>query len=152
VNYEDLLNEADGYKLKVKEINLTGNKGRIKGNRIAIKKDLATYKEKACILAEELGHYKTSYGNILDMNNSGNRKQEYKARLWAYDKQVGLIGIITAFNNGCLCLFDMAEFLNVTEEFLADAINCYQQKYGEYIIYENYIIYFIPTLGVMKMI
>jgi len=152
LNYEDLLNEANEYKLKVKELNLTGNKGRIKGNRIAIKKDITTYKEKACILAEELGHYKTSYGNILDMKETSNRKQEYKARLWAYDKQVGLVGIINAFNNGCLTLFDMAEFLNVTEEFLTDALHCYQQKYGEYIIFDNYIIYFIPTLGVMKMI
>lgn len=152
MNYEDLLSEAYEYKLKVKELNLAGNKGRIKGNKIAIKKDISTTKEKACILAEEIGHYKTSHGNILNLRDTGNRKQEYRARLWAYDKQVGLVGIINAFNNGCLNLFDMAEFLNVTEDFLSEAIYCYRHKYGEYILFDHYIIYFIPTLGVMKLI
>ncbi len=39
---------------------------QLKGNRIAIKQDLPTQKEKACVLAEELGHFYTSTGNILE--------------------------------------------------------------------------------------
>ena len=54
--YEDLLMEADAQNLITKEKNLPVSKGRIKGNRIAIKKGL-TEKEKKCILAEELGHH-----------------------------------------------------------------------------------------------
>ncbi len=115
MNYERLISEAYNSGLKVKEFLIPGFKGRINGNRIAIRKDIPTLKEKSCILAEELGHYYTSYGDIIDQSITKNRKQEYRARLWAYNKQVGLTGIINAFNAGCQSIYDMAEYLDVTE-------------------------------------
>lgn len=63
MNYEELLIEADSNNLITKEKDLLANKGRIKGNRIAIKKNLMQ-KEKACVLAEELGHFYTTAGDI----------------------------------------------------------------------------------------
>lgn len=88
MNYEELLIEADNNELITKEVPLYANAGRIKGNRIALKKDIPTQPEKACVLAEELGHYYTSTGNILDMEDVRNRKQELRARFWAYNKQI----------------------------------------------------------------
>jgi len=44
--YEDLLKEADSLGLIVKEKPLNAYKGRIKGNRIAIKKDLENTAER----------------------------------------------------------------------------------------------------------
>jgi hypothetical protein len=152
LNYEGLLDEAYNLGLIVKEAKFLGNKGRIKDNRIAIRKDIPTLKEKSCILAEELGHYYTSYGDILDQKITANRKQEYKARLWSYDKQIGLIGIINAFNSGCRSLYDMAEYLDIPEELLSEAITCYKGKYGESIKIDNYIIFFEPNLAVIKLI
>ena len=64
--YEDLLIEADMSNLIVKEKPLINNDGLISGNRIAIRKNIATTTEKACVLAEELGHHYTTTGNILD--------------------------------------------------------------------------------------
>lgn len=149
MNYEDLLIEADSNQLITKEMPLLANAGRIKGNRIAIKKDLCT-NEKGCVLAEELGHYYTSTGNILDQNDIGNRKQEQRARLWAYDKLVGLIGIINCHEHKCFALPDMAEYLNVTEDFLNDAIICYRSKYAPYTYVDNYIVGFEPNLYVIE--
>lgn len=40
MTYEKLLREADSYNLITKEKNLPVSKGRIKGNKIAIRKDL----------------------------------------------------------------------------------------------------------------
>lgn len=40
MRYDELLIEADAHGLVVKEKPLRGNRGRIKGNRIAIKEDL----------------------------------------------------------------------------------------------------------------
>ncbi len=129
---------------------------RIKGlycdNIIALNCSIQTKKEKACILAEELGHYYTSYGDILDQSAVNNRKQEYRARLWAYNKLIGLTGIIRAYEYGCHNLYSMADHLDVTEEFLHDAIKYYRGKYGEYTTLDNYIIYFEPHLGVFKLI
>ena len=152
MNYEELLIEADNNNLITKEKPLLANAGRIKGNRIAIKKDLPTQKEKACVLAEELGHFYTSTGNILDMSDTSNRKQEQRARLWAYNKQIGLQGIIDCYNSRCRTLHDMAEHLDITEEFLSEAIDCYKRKYGICIKVDNYIIGFQPTLYVLEML
>ena len=85
MDYETLLTKACNEGLIVKEKPLKYNNGRIKGKRIAIRKDLETSAEKTCVLAEELGHHYTSVGNILDQSDPNNRKQEILARTWAYD-------------------------------------------------------------------
>lgn len=151
LNYEELLIEADNNNLITKEKPLLANAGRIKGNRIAIKKDIPTQKEKACVLAEELGHFYTSTGNILDMEDAVNRKQEAHARLWAYNRQIGLQGIISCYKANCRTLHDMAEHLDVTEEFLNDAIECYRSKYGLCVQLDNYVIGFQPSLYIMEL-
>lgn len=149
--YEALLDEACDIGLIVKEKPLQYNNGRIKGNRIAIRQDINTTTEKACVLAEELGHYYTTVGNILDMSVQANRKQERQARLWAYNKQIGLQGLIRAYEAGCQNRYDVAEYLEVTNEFLTECIECYRQKYGVGTTVDNYYIMFIPYLAVGKI-
>ena len=112
ITYDDLLIEADNNHLITKEKELLANKGRIKGNLIAIKKDL-TETEKKCVLAEELGHHYTASGNILDQSSVSNRKQELHGRIYAYNKLIGLMGIIRAYKNHCNNLSETAEYLDV---------------------------------------
>ena len=103
------------------------------------------------MLSEELGHFETSVGDILDMNSVSNRKQELKARAWAYDKLINLQGFINAFEHNCTNLYETAEFLEVTEEFLIEAIQLYQTKYGQYASVDNYTIFFnYPNIGIIK--
>ena len=149
--YEILLDNAYNDGMLVKEKPLQGSDGRIKGNKIAIRKDM-TIPEKTCALAEELGHHETSVGNILDMTSAANRKQEHQARLWAYNKQIGLIGLVRAFEHGCQNRFEIAEYLEVTEEFLEECIECYRNKYGICKRLDNYVVYFIPRLSMMKLV
>lgn len=151
MTYDELLKEADNLGLIVKDKPLQANNGRIKGNKIAIKKNLKN-RDKKCVLAEELGHYYTTTGNIIDISNENNLKQEHQARLWAYNKLVGLRGIISAYEVGCSNRYEIAEYLDVTEEFLNEAIERYTSKYGQCITVDNYVIYFIPNLGVMELI
>lgn len=151
MTYEELLIESDTEGLIAKEKRLKANKGLIMGNRIAIKKDM-TITEKACVLAEELGHYHSNAGNILNSSDIKNKKEERKARAWAYNKQIGLIGIIRAYEGRCKNKSEMAEFLEITEEFLEEALNYYKNKYGISASLDNYIIYFEPNLYVLKML
>ena len=151
MNYEALLDEAHHRGLIVKEKLLKYNNGRIKGNRIAIRKDIETTTEKACVLAEELGHHYTSVGDIIDMSNTHNRKQERQARFWAYNKLIGLRGIIQAYEAGCQSRYEIAEYLDVTEEYLADCIEAYRDKYGVGVEVDNFYIMFIPHLAVGKL-
>ena len=151
MTYEELLTISDSEHLIVKEKNIPGYGGRIYKNRIAINRSLPTQAEKSCILAEELGHHYTTVGNILDQNDVMNRKQEYRARFYGYNLKIGLTGLIRAYEAGCRNFFEMAEFLDATEEYLKEAIQCYKSKYGICAVVDNYIIYFEP-FAVMKMI
>lgn len=151
MNYEELLTVADQDHLQVKEQPLSAHDGLIKGRRIAIRKDIESEAEKSCVLAEELGHHYTSSGNILDQTDVMNRKQEYRARLYGYNLKIGLRGLIQAAESGCRNLYEIAEFLDATEEYLAEAIQCYRSKYGTCVVVDNYVIYFEP-LAVMKII
>ena len=149
--YTDLLIEADKQHLITKEKPLRANCGRIKGNRIAIKHDLDET-EKKCTLAEELGHYHTTVGDIIDQSSDSNRKQELRARLWSYNKLIGLHGIISGFEHHCRTIYEMAEYLGVTEEFFLEAMYCYRNKYGLFTRCDNYLIYFEPSLKVVGLL
>lgn len=151
LTYDELLTVAHEKGLTVKEKNLSENNGRIIRDRIAIRKDMTTT-EKACVLAEELGHHETTVGNIIDLSVSWNRKQERQARLNGYNRMIGLMGIVRAYEAGCQNQHEIAEFLNVTEEYLLECIECYRDKYGTMKSIDNYTIYFIPHLAVMKIV
>lgn len=147
--------EDVAYQDDVDVLNYRFESNNIKGlycdGVIAIREDM-TIPEKTCALAEELGHHETSVGNIIDMTSAANRKQERQARLWAYNKQIGLIGLVRAFEHGCQNRFEIAEYLEVTEEFLEECIECYRNKYGICKQVDNYVVYFIPQLSMMKLI
>lgn len=151
--YENLLNSAHEDNITVIE-NYTFESNRIKGlysdNVIALNKNIKTEKERKCVLAEELGHHYTSSGNIIDMNNVSNRKQEYHARVIAYRRTFGLTDLISAYKYGCRNCYEIADYLNVTESFLVDAIDHYKTKHGLYAKVDNYLVYFEP-LGVLEL-
>ncbi|WP_448774564.1 hypothetical protein [Blautia sp.] len=151
MTYEQLLTTADQDGLLVKEKKLAKHDGLLNGRRIAIRKNIATQAEKSCVLAEELGHHYTSSGDILDQTDVMNQKQEYRARLYGYNLKIGLTGLIRAYEAGCRNLYEMAEFLDATEEYLREAIQCYRSKYGVCTAIDNYVIYFEP-FAVMRMI
>lgn len=150
MTYENLLIAADQEGLMVKEKPLLENDGLIKGNRIAIRKDIRTQTQKTCVLAEELGHHYTTVGNILDQSDTGSMKQERKARLWAYNKLIGLSGIIQGYKAHCRNRYDLAKYLDVTEEFLDEALACYRNKYGTSVELDGYLIVFEPSLAVLE--
>ena len=151
MDYEELLIEAETENLIVKEKPLQAHDGRIKGRRIAIRKDIPTLAEKACVLAEEIGHHKTTAGNIIRQETISEKKQENAARLWAYNRLIGLRGIIDGFTHGCRNRAELAEYLGVTEAFLQNAIDCYKRKYGLCVTVDNYVIYFEPALAVLMV-
>lgn len=119
MTYEELLDEAILDGLIVREKPLAVYDGLIFGDKIAIKKDMTTAK-KACVLAEELGHYHTTVGNILDQNNLENQRQEFRARAWAFEKILSIDKIYRAAAEGYTSPHDMAEYLDVDEEFLRE--------------------------------
>lgn len=151
--FEQLEEQAckDGIDIIERRFNSERIKGLYCDGNVALNEELETSIEKACTLAEELGHHHTSVGNILDMDLTANRKQERQARLWAYNKLIGLSGIIEAFEHGCQSRYEMAEYLEVTEEFLEECVECYRNKYGVGTTLDNYYIMFIPNFTVGRI-
>lgn len=151
MNYEILEREILSEGIEIVNMNFRGNlKGLYADNTIAIDRKIITNAEKCCVLAEELGHHFTSIGDILDSKDLINIKQEKQARNWAYEKLVSITGIIDAFNAGTKNKYEMAEYLDVTEEFLEKSIIHYKEKHGIFLEIDEYIIYFEPYFGVMK--
>lgn len=150
MSYEELLEEAHENGLIVKEKPLDARDGLINGRRIAIRKDIPTLAHKACTLAEEIGHHKMTAGDILEQSSTSNRKQECAARLWGYNRMIGLHGIISGYRAGCQNRYELAKHLTVTEKFLQDALECYRSKYGVFAEIDNYIIIFEPSLSVYE--
>lgn len=151
MTYEEL--KTKHKDLNIVEMDLSevkGLKGLYFDGNIALERKMSQT-EKSCVLAEELGHYYTTSGNILDQTDVSNRKQEYRARLYGFNLKIGLMGLIRAFEHDCRSASDIAEYLDVTEEYLKEAVDCYRSKYGVCAIVDNYAIYFIPALGVMKI-
>lgn len=105
--------------------------------------------EELCIMAEELGHHYTTTGNILDQSITENRKQELKARRWAVKKLIRIEHFIEAYNAGITLRYELADYLNVTEEFSDMAIEHFKRIYGQYHNVGDYIICFEP-LGIFR--
>lgn len=149
--YDNLIREAEQHGIDIYEKPLMKRiKGLYADGIVWINRRIPTTKEKACILAEELGHYHTSVGDILDQSDIRNRKQEKAAREWAYERLVPLEKIIEAHHARVSSRHDFAEFLGVTEPFLQAAIERYREKYGRHTIVGQYVICFDP-LGVAEM-
>lgn len=151
MDFDVLLDDADAEGLVIKERPFRTYDGRIKGKNIYLRKDMDST-EKKCVLAEELGHHHTSVGCILDQTDAGNRKQERQARLWGYNKLIGLNRLIDAYEHGCQNRYELAEYLEVTDEYLHECIECYRDKYGVCVTIGDYYIMFIPNLQVGKVI
>jgi phosphoribosylanthranilate isomerase len=151
MTYEKLLKEADGQAVQVYERKMKSTiKGLYSDNIIWVNKTVPTSTEKACILAEELGHHHTSSGDILDQSSLSNRKQERRALNWAYQKLVPLSSIVAAHKLVIRNRNELAEYLQVTEEFLDSALNWYREKYGLYVVLEGYTVCLEP-LGVLEL-
>ncbi|WP_107923461.1 ImmA/IrrE family metallo-endopeptidase [Lysinibacillus parviboronicapiens] len=148
--YDALLMECDTLEIEVYEKERMENKGLYGDNVIWINKWLPSILEKYCILAEEIGHHYTTAGDIFDLTSIENRKQELRARAWAYEKLVPLTKLVQAHKLHIANRYELADFLNVTEDFLDDALDWYKSKYGLYVPIDNFTICFEP-LGVIEM-
>ena len=149
--FEDLLKEAENEHIEVVYVPFRGKlKSLYYDKAIALNKNLEITAEKTYVLAEELGHYYTTVGNILDQTQILNRKQERRARAWGYQKLVPLDKLIQAYKEGIRTQHELAEFLEVTEQYLIDALKYYKEKYSIYRVGKYYICF--EPLRILKNI
>lgn len=148
---EELEQEAYDHNVPVDYVQFKSNhlNGLYIDGSIALRKGM-DFAQTTDTLAEELEHHYTSVGNILDQSNTVNRKQERLARLRAYDRRIGLSGIIQGYRQHCQSCYELASCLGVSEDTLRDALQLYREKYGYCVKLDGYIIFFEPTLTVVE--
>ena len=143
--YEQLLQEAYDNGVIVRIFPLRAHDGLYFDHHIYISDRLSTNAERVCVLAEELGHYYTVVGNILNQDISRCRRLELDGRRFAYKRLVSMHSLVEAYRSHVQGMNELAEYLEVTEEFLLEASAYYQHAYGTYTRHDQYIICLLYT-------
>lgn len=148
--YELLIDKAYNSGVNVYELDLGVETpcGKCIGDSLIVNKNI-NERQKYCILAEEFGHFETTSGNILAQANSSETKQELKARKWGYDEIIGLDGLISSYKAGCRSNSEIADFLDISDEYLVDALEFYKNKYGISQDIDDYTIFFSPCFNIV---
>ena len=87
-------------------------------------KKIKTNAEELVMTAHEVGHCETGafYNkHILDLRS----RCEYRADKWAIKKLIPKDELISAFENGIMEIWELAEYFGVTEEFMIQACEFY---------------------------
>lgn len=129
LNIFAVINDITNFDIEIIEKKLPGRLRGMYGDHTILINEELTELEKKCILAEELGHHLRNYGDVLNKKCLVSIKQEILARRWGHQYLIPLDNILKA-KSSCENIYQLAEELDVTEEFLKEAINHYQQKYG----------------------
>jgi len=105
-----------------------------------------TFAERTCVTYHEAGHHFT-------MNEPGqDSRNESRADRWAAKKLVSVQNIIEALVNGCRNPYEVADHLQVSENFLYKTLDIYRLLHGEYYETGDWVIAFRPTLFVLNRI
>ena len=79
-------------------------------------------------MAEELGHFYTCVGNVLDQSDTVSRKIESAGRCDAYNRILPAQRLQAALEQGAYSLYDLSANLNIPEGFILDAYHYYIRK------------------------
>lgn len=147
--YEKLVCYAENIGAKVKEVDYCKNKkyGITIDNKIFINSRM-TESEKYEVLSEEIGHLKTTFGNISDLSNIKNSKLEKIARREGYKIFAKPSLLIDAVKNGATADYEIADYLNVSTAILLDVVEDLKQQYGIRIPIGDYYLYLEPHLDI----
>lgn len=97
-----------------------------------------SYQQNLQDLAEEIGHWQTTAGDITETNTLYDQRQETEARQAGYMMIVGLDGLIECFNKGITTPWDLSDYFECSIDYIWSALNTYKVKYGENFDYKGY--------------
>lgn len=141
--YEQLLTENEHIKIRDTHSLPDGYSGFYNDGIILIDKNLPETR-KAEVLYEELAHHKLTYGNILDQSKWINRKFENYARRHGYEAALPLRIIVEAHHYGVSNLYELAEYVQLSEEHVLEILEYYKTKHGYSTRHGKYVIQFEP--------
>lgn len=149
--YEELMTSYPELKYKFDPLMPFHQKGMIYGSTVYLNPN-QEYEELNSTVAEEIGHYLTSSGDIIEQDSLEKRKQEQKARDTGATLLVTPGDIIECFESGCISVWECAEHLSITEKTFKAAIKFYARKYDGIKTEDKYTILFNlnGTVSILK--
>lgn len=140
--YENLVCYAENIGVKVIERDFNCNEkiGWCINNHIYINSRMKEF-EKYEVLSEEIGHYKTTFGNITNLADVRNLKQEIKARDDSIQQICNLDNITDCIYKGAKNRWEITEMLCVSDELFSYAIKYHSRK-NPIVFKEDFILYF----------
>ena len=147
--YEEMLIKHDYIEIKETDVMPDNLSGVWLDDLILINSNLPETR-KTEVLYEELAHHKLTYGNILDQSKDINRKFENYARRHGFEAALPLRIIVEAHNYGVSNLYELAQYVQLSEEYVLEILEHYKQKHGIGTHYGDYSITFEP-LRVYKL-
>lgn len=147
--YENLISYAESIGANIMEYDLGYDEkiGWCVENRIYINTRMKEY-EKIEVLSEEIGHFKTTFGNISDLSDIKNSKLEKIARREGYKIFAKPSLLIDAIKSGATDDYEIADYLSVSKEILKDVIEDLKAQYGIRIPIGDYYLYLEPHLDI----
>lgn len=125
-DFDKILTLYPGYTLFFEEMP-PKQKGIIIENEITLNKS-ASHEEQVQWLMEEIGHSKTSVGDISDYAPLSNAKQEYRARVWGLTHMVPKKVLKNFKKNKYDDDFEVADELGIKITYLHEAGEVYRLK------------------------
>ncbi len=98
---------------------------------------LLSSNEKKEVLAEELGHYYYDATYKFNSDLQFITKQEYKAKKYSYSMLIPFENLRKAILNGRTSILLLAEYFDVTIDFMSRCIAFYLEKYGQLLTKEE---------------
>ena len=136
--YSDLEALAEFYGVRIVDYDFPATiRGVYHDGVIGINKDVTDPAERRCIIACEMGrHLMRGYRGIVLTEEQENIIAFY----WAVSYIMPLSALIEASKFKIKTLTDLAEFLNVTPQFVKSGIAFYKNSMGSRIFYHNHVI------------
>lgn len=130
--FEELENEASDLGIDVIDINIPIEKMNaaylnLCGKERIFLRKCGTIQERVCWIAEELGHHHTGQNQVLRYRTVDDWRAEARARRWAHMRLLTPDAIHTAARNTD-DIFEIADALDVSVEFLRESIDDFQAK------------------------
>lgn len=116
---------AEEIGCKVYETDTGRFDGLIIGNHIFLRAGMSD-RRKVCVMAEEIAHKLYTVGDISDQSKVENVKQEKFARKKAFEKLLPINAIYKAFKEGYVQPWELADYFNLDEQFIKDALIHYR--------------------------
>lgn len=141
---EKLMTKIPNVQVMYDEFMPKGLSGMYEPNRISLNIRNNYYKNVE-VLAEEIGHHYTSFGDITDYSKVDSMKQEHRARRYAVKLVMPLEKLIECYElNIWGDKYEMCTHLEIESNFFDFAIRDYIKQFGSYVKYGKYLIRFEP--------